>query len=226
MSARALSIDGDRVRVPAAALQHAGFRAWVTSDDLASGLRAAFIAGEVLLDMSPETIFSHNQVKEAITRTIGQIVADEDLGRVYPDGALITHTGAELSTEPDMMFASWATLESGKLRPVERPGREDCVELEGTPDLVVEVVSASSVRKDQVLLREAYRRAGVPEYWVIDARGDAIHFDILLLESEGHLASAEPGPTQSSLVLGRSFRLERDRDRLGQWRYRLRVVKA
>jgi Uma2 family endonuclease len=90
----------------------------------------------------------------------------------------------------------------------------------------VEVVSASSVRKDRVLLREAYRRAGVPEYWVIDARGDAIHFDILLLGSDGYFASAHPGSTQSSRVFGRAFRLERERDRLGQWRYRLRVAEA
>jgi Uma2 family endonuclease len=121
-----------------------------------------------------------------------------------------------------MMFASFATLEAERLRPVTRAGREDSVELEGTPDLVVEVVSDSSVRKDRVALREAYHGAGVPEYWIIDARGESVDFEILWLESDGYRASAEPASAQPSRVLARTFRIDRERDRLGQWRYQLR----
>jgi Uma2 family endonuclease len=223
MTAPALSIDGDRVRVPATALSQAGFRAWVTSDDFPQAVRAAFVAGEVLVDISPEAIISHNQVKEAVTRALGQIVNTEDLGRVYPDGALLTHLEAELSTEPDMLFASWATLQAGRLRAVTRPGHRDSVELSGTPDLVVEVVSDSSRRKDLVLLREAYGRAGVSEYWIIDARGDELRFEILLLGESGYV-DAPSEQSQPSRVFGRCFRLERTRDRLGEWRYRLVVA--
>jgi Uma2 family endonuclease len=222
VTAPALSIDGDRVRVPATALSHAGFREWVTSDDFPQSLHAAFVAGEVLLDMSPEAIISHNQVKGAVTRAVGQIVDTEDLGRVYPDGALLTHLDAEVSTEPDMIFASWATLESKRLQAVVRPGRQDSVELSGTPDLVVEVVSDSSRRKDLILLREAYGRAGVSEYWLIDARGDSLRFEILLLGDDGYVVAAADQP-QRSRVFDRFFRLERMRDRLGEWRYRLLV---
>ena len=36
------------------------------------------------------------------------------------------------------------------------------LELEGVPDMVLEVVSRSSVRKDTVLMRQAYWRAATP----------------------------------------------------------------
>jgi Uma2 family endonuclease len=37
------------------------------------------------------------------------------------------------------------------------------MELEGTPDWVLEVVSQSSVAKDTKWLRESYHKAGIPE---------------------------------------------------------------
>jgi hypothetical protein len=43
-------------------------------------------------------------------------VRKRDLGEVYADGVLLTNVDAELSTEPDLCFASWQTFESGKLR--------------------------------------------------------------------------------------------------------------
>jgi hypothetical protein len=44
---------------------------------------------------------------------LGGIVASEDLGEAWIDGALLTSETAELSTEPDFAFASWTTLEAG-----------------------------------------------------------------------------------------------------------------
>ncbi len=38
----------------------------------------------------------------------------------------------------------------------------------GHPDLVVEIVSESSVRYDRITKRGYYARIGVPEYWIID----------------------------------------------------------
>jgi len=37
----------------------------------------------------------------------------------------------------------------------------------GTPDLVVEILSPSTARKDEGIKRDRYARAGVPEYWLV-----------------------------------------------------------
>jgi Uma2 family endonuclease len=223
-SATKLSLPGEdrEIAVPSSALDHAGFRAWVTSPEFPDGLRATFVDREVLLDMSPEALDTHNQVKRAVTRAIDNIVIAEELGELYVDGMLITNRAAALSTEPDLAFATWETLELGRLRRVPRAKKADCVELEGTPDLVVEIVSDTSVRKDTVLLRDAYAKAGVQEYWLIDARGATLSFEILALAGRGgHPTRTRPKRSQLSAVLGRRFSLRRKRSRSGGWAYDL-----
>ena len=208
--------------VPSDAFEHSGFRAWVKSDDFPSGVRASFVCGEVFLEMSPESIESHNKARQEVTITIGQIARDEGLGKVYMDGALVTNEAAGLSTEPDLTFASWACLDAGRLRFVRKAGRDDdFVEIEGTPDLVVEIVSDSSAKKDLVHLRDAYRRAGIAEYWIVDARGTDLRFEILLLDQGDYRLSAPAGSPQKSSVFARTFTLSRARNRAGRFAYRL-----
>jgi Uma2 family endonuclease len=220
----AIHIEGDTLTVPAAALDHAGFRRWVTSDDFPERVRATYIAGDVFIEMSPEAIDTHNQVKLELTIVVGAIVTREGLGQFYVDGALFTNEEASVSTEPDAMVALFATLESGRLHDIPKVNREDdAIELVGTPDIVIEVVSDSSRRKDLVLLRHAYFEAGIPEYWIIDARGADLAFEILSRADHAYESRSPRGGAQSSLVLGRSFRLERDRNRVGRWQYRLNV---
>ncbi|MEW5850312.1 MAG: Uma2 family endonuclease [Myxococcota bacterium] len=221
-----LNVDGIPISVRPEAFSLNGFRAWLTSDEFPSGMRATFYDGEVFLEMSPESLESHNKVKGAVSSRLYQIVVDEKLGESYQDGTLLTHTVANLSTEPDFIFATWDAFRSGKLREVSKAGRADeFIELEGTPELVVEVVSDSSVRKDTEVLRAAYAVAGIAEYWLIDARGDALRFEILSLRSGGYAALSAPDGPQHSGVLGRSFHLRRERNVRGRWTYELDVVR-
>src|SRR5262249_30225233 len=81
------------------------------------------------------------------------------------------------------------------------------VELEGTPDMVLEVVSDSSVEKDTVILRQAYAEAGIREYWLVDARQEPLRFDILRLGARGDVASRKRSGWLRSEVFDRWFRL-------------------
>jgi Uma2 family endonuclease len=218
---RQLTIE-DRIQVPSSAFDLEGFREWVKSDGFPEDVHATWVEGEVFVEMSPESVESHAKVKGEVTSVVVQIVRDGNLGEVYPDGVLLTHEAAGVSTEPDLAFASWQSLEKGRVRLLPKANRQDeFIEVEGTPDLVVEIVSDSSVRKDVVSLREAYRRAGIPEYWLVDARSSDIRFEILLLQGEDYRPSSPPGSAQRSLALGGTFTLTRERNPVGRWTYRL-----
>lgn len=217
-----IHIEGDRVSVPATSLRHSGFRDWVKSSEFPEGVRATYASGQVFVEMSPEATETHNKVKTAITADLVQLVRADRLGEAYSDGTLFTNVGAAVSTEPDFLFASWEAFEAGRLRLIEKANRgDDYIELEGTPDLIVEIVSDSAERKDLVTLREHYHAAGVPEYWIIDARGDTVRFQVLSRTNENYVAVAEAAQPQPSRVLRRTFRIARTRNRAGRWDYRL-----
>src|SRR5262249_39726097 len=152
---------------------------------------------------------------------------DDDLGMLYADRTLLTHVAAKLSTEPDGLFVSWESFKKRRVRQVPRPGHPgQSMELEGSADWVLEIVSEYSVQKDTQDLRHKYHRANVREFWLIDARGDEIDFQILLHSKRGFRRAAARGRWQKSVVFGRYFWLERRRHRLGPWIYTLRVKRA
>lgn len=201
------------LHIPFSAHTLSGFRAWVDSPEFPQAVRATFIAGEIFLDMSKEDPRLHVRIKDQLVIKIGQLVADEDLGEFYGDGMGISNEEAELSTIPDGSFYLWETLESGRIRLVQREGEESFVELEGTLDWVVEVVSRCSVTKDRQRLRAAYHRAGVAEYWLVDVRGAEVDFQILYRRKNGYVAAPVKDGWQKSRVFGRDFRFTRKRTR-------------
>ena len=176
MAAGAVVI-GDRVRVPSDVFTLDRYRAWAHSEDFPESGRISFLNGEVDVDMSPEEIETHNKVKTALTADITVYSRKRHLGEVFSDGTFLVNDEVGLATEPDLIFCTWQNLKSGTTSLREWvEGSERFVELAGAPDLVVEVVSQSSVRKDTKVLRDLYFQAGVLEYWLIDARSAEIDF--------------------------------------------------
>jgi Uma2 family endonuclease len=97
-------------------------------------------------------------------------------------------------------------LQQGRVKVVEGKAR-GYVDLEGTPDMVLEVVSDSSVEKDTVVLRRAYAQAGIPEYWLVDARQEPLRFDILRRTERGYVAARRRSGWLHSDVFDCWFRL-------------------
>lgn len=210
------------IDVPATASTLDGFREWARSDHYPECGHITFVGGRLMIDMSPERYETHLKIKEAISRIVGTLVADRDLGDFYPDGGFVTNEDANISNEPDGMFATWKTLESGKLAPPRdllQDGKH--IELVGTPDWVCEIVSDSSVEKDSEVLLHAYHKAGIAEYWLVDARGETIDFQVLAWQPEGYVAVRQQNGWRKSTVFDCQFQLTRHRDRLHRWRYEL-----
>src|SRR5205085_1728741 len=129
-----------------------------------------------------------------------------DLGIYFTDGVLLSNFAADISGNPDGMFVLTETLGSDRIRLIE--GKDGgFVELQGSPDLVLEIVSPSSEDKDDVRLRQAYFEADIPEYWIIDVREEPFRFDILRRTSRGYANTRKQDGWVKSAVFGRSFRL-------------------
>jgi len=201
------------------------FRHWATSGDFPECGRIDYIAGRIDVDMSPEDLHTHGKPKTEVVGVLWQRVKDAGLGELYTDRARVCCPEADLSVEPDVVFVSESSLDGGRVRLVPKTGKgaDRYVELEGPPDLIVEIVSDASVRKDTERLPAAYYRAGVSEFWLMDARGEDLLFRIHrrgATEYEPLAPDAEG--FQYSTVLDRRYRLQRSRNPKGRIVFDLR----
>ena len=210
-----VAIENEAIAVPTWVVDLESFRRWCDDDDFPESGQFSFLRGEVWIDMSKEQLYSHNRVKTRFTISVGGMIESCGLGIYFSDGAFLSNVEGDVSNQPDGMFVSFEALRDGRVKDIE--GRADgFVELEGSPDMVLEVVSQSSIEKDNEVLREAYFRAGVREYWLVDARKPPLKFDIFR-----HGATAyEPTTPDAdgyfrSEVFNRSFRLVRGVNRAG-----------
>jgi Uma2 family endonuclease len=55
--------------------------------------------------------------------------------------------------------------------------------IEGAPDLVVEILSPSSRKRDKIVKRRVYAKHGVPEYWLIDTDSRTLEQNLLVGEA-------------------------------------------
>jgi Uma2 family endonuclease len=213
----------DKVRIPSGLDALESFRQWARSEEFPERGRYAYLNGEVWVDLSMEQPFTHNRVKTKFTTALDTLVDELGLGEVFSDGMLLSNADANLSTEPDATFVSFEAMRTGRVRLVEGE-IEGFKELEGTPDMVLEVVSATSVRKDTETLRDLYWKAGIPEYWLIDARGDEPLFTLLRHAARGYTATRpQAHGWLRSAVFGKAFRLRKQSGPLGHPQYTVEV---
>jgi Uma2 family endonuclease len=198
------------IEVPEWVVDFDSFGEWRYSDGVPEKLKAHYIRGRVWID-EYEDIFSHKRVKLAIVLTLGTIARNENPGILFPSGILYSNISADLCIEPDATFVSADSIRTGRV--TFKAGRRSCdvaTELVGSPDLVVEVVSPSSVDKDYEHLFAAYYDAGIREYWLIDVRkAGEVEFTIHRRSAKGFVPVRTVKGWSSSDVFGRSFRLVR-----------------
>lgn len=210
------------VSIPTWVVDLESFRRWADADDFPEDGRAWYLQGEVWIDMSKEQIFSHLAVKREFFFVLTGLVKAEDLGLFLPDGLLLSNVAADISGNPDATFASTASIQANQVQLIE--GWDGgFVEMEGTPDMVLEVVSASTVHKDTVVLRQAYWQAGILEYWLVDARQEPVRFDIFRRTAKRYVATRKRDGWLKSSVFGKSFRLTLRTNPLGHPEYTLAV---
>jgi Uma2 family endonuclease len=123
------------------------------------GKRREIINGELFVAPSPETI--HQRVVVRLTGRLGQFVESQKLGEVFVGLFDVVFSEFDV-VEPDLIYISNARANVLTDRNVQ-----------GAPDLVVEVLSESTARVDRSFKLKLYEKFGVPEYWIIDPEGPA-----------------------------------------------------
>jgi Uma2 family endonuclease len=210
------------IAIPGWVIDLPSYRRWAHSDEYPERGWVSFLDGEIWVDLSMEEFLTHNAVKGAYAFAVMDMLRGNPLGRFVHDRMLWTNLAANVSTEPDGLFYLWETMRRGRLKLV--PGkRGGFMELEGTADMVLEIISQTSKRKDDTVLRELYWRAGVTEYWLVDALRDPARFDILVHSPTGYVPTPINDGWVMSNVLGREFRLVKGVDPLGHPQFAVEV---
>jgi Uma2 family endonuclease len=211
-----------QLHVPGWVVDLESFRRWTDTEEFPERGNIWWLCGEVWADMSKEQIFSHLAAKMEFFRVLGNLAKGDCPGMVIPDGLLLSNYAADISGNPDATFLSEVTAKSDRVRLIEGK-KGGYVEIQGTPDMVLEVVSDSSEEKDTVKLMAGYWKAQVPEYWLVDARGEQTRFDIWKLGPNGYRRAASRHGWIASGVFGKSFRLVVQSDRTGRKTFTLDV---
>ena len=129
------------------------------------GERWELIDGELIVAPSPKEAHQRCQIKTG--SLMFSFAENNDSGKVYIEFDVVLSESD--TVRPDIIFVSKERLHIIT---------EDNVQ--GAPDLVVEIRSPSTARLDWTVKRELYARHGVKEYWLIDPEAGTIA--VLLLD--------------------------------------------
>lgn len=99
----------------------------------------------VCLDNTMEQIF-HNLIKQAVSQDILNWNRKHRLGNYYNDGMSYSNTTLKFTTVPDGIFVSHDSLKDGL---VLRNWGIRSTRLEGSPDMILEVINRSSVNRPE-----------------------------------------------------------------------------
>lgn len=118
------------------------------------GNRHEILDGEHFVSAAPNLL--HQSIVVELTSWIAPFVRRHGLGRLYvaPANVLL---GEHDVVQPDLLFVSQA-----------RSRILTEMNVQGAPDLVIEVLSPSTRRRDEGLKLERYELLGVQEYWMVD----------------------------------------------------------
>jgi Uma2 family endonuclease len=118
------------------------------------GRRHEIIDGEHYVNPAPNVL--HQIILSNIELALQQFVRAHRAGRVLPP-ALDVVLNVHDIVQPDLVFIGKSRAQIIKEK-----------NIQGAPDLVVEILSDSNRRYDKRVKYDIYERGGVAEYWIVD----------------------------------------------------------
>jgi Uma2 family endonuclease len=142
------------------------------------GKRYEILDGELFV--TPAPVPRHQRVSRNLQWILEGHIRSRRLGELFnsPIDLILSDTTV---AQPDLLFI--------------RGGRESIVTgraVEGPPDLIVEILSPSSIRKDRKTKAMLYARFGIDHYWIVDPDGRTI--EVYERDGDGYrLATRDEG---------------------------------
>jgi Uma2 family endonuclease len=118
------------------------------------GLRHELLDGEHYVSSAPSR--KHQAASRRLCTRFDNFLERTGLGEVFPAPFEVNLSEHDV-VQPDLLFIS-----------SERASILTEVNVLGAPDLVVEILSESTRRADQIVKRRRYELFGVREYWILD----------------------------------------------------------
>lgn len=125
------------------------------------GKRHELIDGEHYVTATPNR--RHQAIVANLLGMIWSHLQHQPIGRVFTAPFDVIFSDFDV-VEPDVLYLSRTRMEQIETSPWVR----------GAPDLVVEIGSESTRRRDETIKRRLYERFGVSEYWIVDPEIDVI----------------------------------------------------
>jgi Uma2 family endonuclease len=136
----------------------------LTYEDLADlpedGKRHELIDGEHFVTASP--FRKHQGVAFRLSIDIGTYLDEHPIGWAYAAPLDVVLSDIDV-VEPDLVFVAQDRAKILTDR-----------NIAGAPDLVIEILSEATRRRDEVTKRKLYERFGVREYWLVDTELDQV----------------------------------------------------
>ncbi|SRR5690606_4505939 len=163
---------------------------------LPEGTLAQLVDGDLIVSPAPN--LRHQSSVARLSARLLVYVEEHGLGAVF-ESPVDVRLAPHQVVQPDIVFVA-----------SERLGLLGTQEIEGAPDLVVEVLSPSTGTYDLTRKRRLYEEHGVREYWIVDPDEETV--EVLALTESGYESVRrlrQAGTAASVLLAGFAVEAER-----------------
>jgi Uma2 family endonuclease len=157
-------------------------------------IASEWLEGKVLV-MAAAAV-AHQRIGSFLEKILGIYVETKGLGEVFRS-PIAVKINIFAGREPNLFFIKKENLHIVKPTFVQ-----------GTPDLMIEIISPESVERDREIKFAEYQNAGVKEYWLIDPNEQNCEFYELADEKFKLISALNSGVFTSKVIEGFHFKIE------------------